>query len=34
MDREQGAAEACGFVQHLDFAPNARKFDSAFAEES
>ena len=34
MDREHGAAEACEFVQQLDFAPSRRQFDSAFAEES
>ena len=34
MDREHGAAEACAFVQQLDFAPSKRQFDSAFAEES
>ncbi|MFM7250092.1 MAG: sugar phosphate isomerase/epimerase family protein [Planctomycetaceae bacterium] len=34
MDREQGAAEACQFVKHLDFAPPGRAFDAAFAEES
>ena len=34
MDREHGAAEACGFVQQLDFAPSGRGFDAAFAEES
>jgi len=34
MDREHGAAEACEFVRHLDFAPSKRQFDSAFAEES
>ena len=34
MDREHGAAEACEFVQNLDFAPSRRQFDSAFAEEA
>lgn len=33
MDREHGAAEACEFVRKLDFAPSARAFDSAFAED-
>ena len=34
MDREHGAAEACEFVQNLDFSPSNRQFDSAFAEET
>ncbi len=33
MDREHGAAEACEFVRKLDFAPSARAFDAAFAED-
>jgi sugar phosphate isomerase/epimerase len=34
MDREHGAAEACEFVRHLDFAPSTRQFDAAFAEDT
>ena len=34
MDREHGAAEACEFVRHLDFAPSTRQFDAAFAEDA
>jgi len=30
MEREHGAAEACGFVRSLDFPPSARAFDEAF----
>jgi len=30
MDREHGAAEACGFVRKLDFRSSGRRFDSAF----
>lgn len=33
MDREHGAAEACGFVRRLDFPPSARAFDAAFSED-
>ncbi len=33
MDREEGAAEACAFTKQRDFAPSARAFDAAFAEE-
>ena len=33
MDREHGAAEACGFVRDLDFAPSRIAFDAAFAEK-
>jgi sugar phosphate isomerase/epimerase len=33
MDREHGAAEACEFVQNLDFAPSNRQFDAAFDKE-
>jgi len=32
MDREHGAAEACAFVNAVDFQPAASSFDSAFAE--
>lgn len=32
MDREHGAAEAVRFVKNLDFTPNGRAFDAAFAE--
>ena len=32
MDREHGAREACRFVKELDFKPNERAFDAAFAE--
>ena len=32
MDREQGAREACEFVQKLDFEPSRVSFDAAFAE--
>jgi hypothetical protein len=31
MDREHGAAEACGFVRKLDFPAAAGAFDAAFA---
>jgi len=31
MDREHGAAEACGFVRRLDFPPAGGAFDSAFS---
>lgn len=31
MDREHGAAEACGFVRRLDFPPTAGAFDAAFS---
>ena len=34
MDREHGAAEAARFVRSLDFAPSARQFDAAFAEDA
>ena len=30
MDREHGAAEACGFVKRLDFKPSAFAFDAQF----
>ncbi len=30
MDREHGAAEACGFVRSMDFAPSEVAFDEAF----
>jgi sugar phosphate isomerase/epimerase len=30
MDREHGAAEACGFVRKMDFKPSAIAFDSQF----
>jgi sugar phosphate isomerase/epimerase len=33
MDREDGAAEAAGFVRHIDFKPSAVAFDAAFARE-
>ncbi len=33
MDREHGAAEACGFVRRLDFPGSARAFDAAFSED-
>lgn len=33
MDREHGAAEACGFVRRLDFAPSAVAFDAAFEKK-
>ncbi len=33
MDREAGAAEACGFVRRLDFRPSGRAFDAAFRTE-
>lgn len=33
MDREHGAAEACGFVRTLDFEPSKLAFDAAFAKE-
>jgi sugar phosphate isomerase/epimerase len=32
MDREHGAAEACGFVRRIDFPPSEIGFDSAFEE--
>ena len=32
MDREEGAEEACLFVQAVDFTPSGRAFDSAFSE--
>ncbi|HHI80877.1 MAG TPA: sugar phosphate isomerase/epimerase [Planctomycetes bacterium] len=32
MDREHGAAEACGFVRRLDFPPSMRAFDASFSE--
>jgi sugar phosphate isomerase/epimerase len=32
MEREQGAREACEFVQMADFAPSGRLFDSAFGD--
>ena len=32
MEREHGAAEACGFVRALDFPPPAGAFDAAFSE--
>jgi sugar phosphate isomerase/epimerase len=31
MDREHGAAEACGFVQSVDFPPSDTAFDAAFS---
>ncbi|MEP0843411.1 MAG: sugar phosphate isomerase/epimerase [Phycisphaerae bacterium] len=33
MDREHGAAEACGFVRRVDFPPSAIVFDAQFARE-
>ena len=30
MDREHGAAEACGFVRKLAFPPSDTAFDAAF----
>ncbi len=33
MDREDGAAEAAGFVRRIDFKPSAVAFDAAFARE-
>jgi sugar phosphate isomerase/epimerase len=33
MDREMGAAEAASFTKRIDFAPSARAFDAAFAED-
>ena len=33
MDREEGAAEACGFVRKIDFTPSAIAFDAAFDEK-
>ncbi len=33
MDREDGAAEAAGFVRRIDFKPSALAFDAAFARE-
>jgi sugar phosphate isomerase/epimerase len=33
MDRDQGATEACKFVQERDFEPSNVAFDAAFAEE-
>ncbi|MCZ6634880.1 MAG: sugar phosphate isomerase/epimerase [bacterium] len=32
MDREHGAAEACAFVNSVDFEPSGLAFDAAFAE--
>ena len=32
MDRDQGAAEACRFVQNIDFEPSGIRFDAAFEE--
>ena len=32
MDREHGAAEACGFVKKVDFPPSEVAFDAAFEE--
>ena len=32
MDREHGAAEACAFVNSIDFEPSGVAFDAAFAE--
>ena len=32
MDREHGAAEACEFVQAVDFAPSSVAFDAAFED--
>ncbi len=34
MDREHGAAEACGAVKEMDFAPSAAAFDAAFAKDA
>ena len=34
MDREHGAAEACAFVNQVDFPPSAIAFDDAFSEDS
>ena len=34
MDREAGAAEACKFVNGVDFEPSALAFDAAFESES
>lgn len=31
MDREYGAADACGFVRQLDFKPSSVQFDAAFS---
>ena len=33
MDREFGAAEACEFVNQIDFTRNTRAFDAAFSED-
>lgn len=33
MDREYGARDAYQFLERIDFAPSARKFDSAFNDE-
>ena len=33
MDREAGAAEACDFVQAMDFEPSEVAFDAAFSED-
>lgn len=30
MDREHGAADACAFLERIDFSPARRKFDDAF----
>lgn len=34
MDREHGAAEACGAVKNMDFAPSSAAFDAAFAKDA
>jgi len=33
MEREDGAAEACGYVRRLDFRPSATAFDEAFRSD-
>jgi hypothetical protein len=33
MDREHGAAEACEFVQAVDFPPSETAFDAAFEKK-
>jgi hypothetical protein len=33
MDREEGATEACDYVNDVDFTPSDIAFDSAFKEE-
>jgi sugar phosphate isomerase/epimerase len=33
MDREHGAAEACGEVRAYDFPPSDQAFDSVFSED-